>query len=346
MVRVFTTDKRPNHKQVAWWQEILSDVYYKVEVCTEHTDSLRGKIVEQAVGDVSITHFSADSQRVLRTREKIAADDDAFVLVFPRREQLYYNQGGRNGFVPPGSYVLIQTKEYYELSCPDSFCNVTIKMPAAELHERLPMAEDHCASAYPNDPVMGRIIHDFVLWVANHHDILPPGLAKRMGSQIIDMVAAMLESEVDLDRGLCERRSIQLRRRVQHYMRENLLDPNLTPSSIAEAFGISASYVHKLFRPSGITPGRWIKQNRLQRGYETLTHRANSHLSIAEIAYASGFSSQAHFTTAFRRQFSVTPREARKFARDSRVFETFGRRPFSGRVPPTRSRPSVPTRPS
>ncbi len=327
MGRVFTTDNQPSPKQLAWWQEVLSDIYYKVDVYSDHTDGLHGKIVEQVVGDVSITHFSADSQRVLRTREKIAADDDdAFVLVIPRREPLYYNQSGRNGFAPPDSYVLVQTKEYYELSCSDSFQNVTVKMPAAMLCGRLPLAEDHCAGAYPNDPVMARIIRDFVLWVADHHSVLPPKLANEMGVQIIDMVAAMLESEVEPEKSVCGRRSNEFRKRIQRYVGENLLDPDLTPSSIAKAFGISTSYVHRLFRPVGLTPGRWIMQNRLQRGYEMLTNHADLHRSIAEIAYASGFSSQAHFSTAFRRQFNVAPREARKVARDSRVFETFSRR--------------------
>jgi AraC-like DNA-binding protein len=327
MGRVFTTEVQPSHKQLAWWQEVLSDIYYNVEVYSDHTDGLHGKIVEQVVGDVSITHFSADSQRVLRTREKIAADnDDAFVLVLPRQEHLFYNQSGRNGFAPPGSYVLVQTKEYYELSCPDSFRNVTVKMPAAMLRGRLPLVEDHCACAYPNDPVMGGIIRDFVLWVADHHMVLPPNLADEMGVQIIDMVAAMLESEVEPEKSLGERRNSQLRRRIQRYVSENLLEPDLTPSSIAKAFGISTSYVHRLFRPAGVAPGRWIMQNRLQRGYEMLTHHADLHLSIAEIAYASGFSSQAHFSKAFRRQFNVAPREARKVARDSRVFEALGQR--------------------
>lgn len=318
MARTFNTSLLPAERQVAWWQEVMSEVYYKVDVYSSHTDGLRGQIVEHELDALSITFFSADNQRVLRTSSKIVADDDdSFVLVIPKREHLFYSQAGRNGFLPPGDGVLVQTQAFYELSCPDDFENITIKMPARLLRQRIPFAEDHCARAYPTDHAMTAIISDFAHWIVEHRETMPEPLVAPMAGQLVDMVAALLESEArqaeDLDRPTHH----QLRMRIEAYAREHMFEPELNARRVAEAVGISPSYLHRLFRPAGISFWRWVIENRLQRAYEMLTHPAYAQRSIAQIAYGSGFANQAHFSHLFRKQFGLPPRDARARAHDT-----------------------------
>ncbi len=76
MARHFTTSSQPDGRKLAWWQDVLSDVYYNLEVFSDHRDGLRARIDEQVFGPASITLFDADNQRVLRTRSRIARDAD------------------------------------------------------------------------------------------------------------------------------------------------------------------------------------------------------------------------------------------------------------------------------
>ena len=46
MARTFTPSLLPAERQISWWQEIMSEVYYKLEVYSDHTEDLRGHIVE------------------------------------------------------------------------------------------------------------------------------------------------------------------------------------------------------------------------------------------------------------------------------------------------------------
>lgn len=68
----------------------------------------------------------------------------------------------------------------------------------------------------------------------------------------------------------------------------------------------------KLTALSGIPPGRFIRLIRLQKARELLRQPG---LTIAEIAYKTGFSSPPHFTRLFVKMFGVTPSEFRKNGR-------------------------------
>ena len=54
----------------------------------------------------------------------------------------------------------------------------------------------------------------------------------------------------------------------------------------------------------GMTPTNYIIERRLERAKELMQE---TDLPIADIALRSGFSSQSHFTTSFRRFVGVTP---------------------------------------
>ncbi len=316
MSQTFSTLDQPADRQISWWQGVLSEIYYNLEVMSDHSDGLRGKIVEDEFDGLSITRFAADRQRVMRTSRRIALDDDDFlVLVFPRNKQLYYSHAGRNGFVEPGGYVMVQTRSFYELTCPDDFSNLTVRVPAERLRQRLPFAEDHCACAFPNDMRMARFVAEFADWMMERREEMPEALRRQMGSQLEELVVALLVSEAEQDAGP-ERPGVpQLRRRIEAYTREHLFDAELSAQAVAEAFGISTSYLHRLFRTADTSFWHWVLANRLQEAYERLTHPNYAHCTIAEIAYASGFSHQAHFSTMFRRHFGVAPREAQSLAR-------------------------------
>ncbi|MEO0984541.1 MAG: AraC family transcriptional regulator [Cyanobacteria bacterium J06639_14] len=88
------------------------------------------------------------------------------------------------------------------------------------------------------------------------------------------------------------------------------LDRSLSLLEIAQAVGLSAYYFAHAFKATtGIPPHQYVRQCRLRKAQQLLQH---SHQSIAEIAYATGFGSQSHMTTVFRKTLQTTPAAYRK----------------------------------
>ncbi|MEP7028110.1 MAG: AraC family transcriptional regulator [Candidatus Eisenbacteria bacterium] len=81
-------------------------------------------------------------------------------------------------------------------------------------------------------------------------------------------------------------------------------DPVTLADLSAQAGVHPVSIVRAFRRHTGLTPGAYVRRLRVDAAAHTL---AGTDTPIAEIALASGFSSQAHFTRVFGRQFGFPP---------------------------------------
>ena len=87
----------------------------------------------------------------------------------------------------------------------------------------------------------------------------------------------------------------------------NLSNENLSVDDIYKGLGISKIQLYRKTKALlGFNVNDYILSVRLQKAKYLLT---NEDLSISEIAYRVGFSSQAYFSTVFKSKFSVTPSE-------------------------------------
>ena len=86
------------------------------------------------------------------------------------------------------------------------------------------------------------------------------------------------------------------------------LGSDLRITELAALVDLSPRYFHLLFRTSfGMTPHRFVLERRLEGARRML----RTETPITDIAYSLGFSSQAHFTQAFRRYTGSTPARLR-----------------------------------
>jgi transcriptional regulator GlxA family with amidase domain len=93
---------------------------------------------------------------------------------------------------------------------------------------------------------------------------------------------------------------------------EATVEEPVSPARLAHELGVSQRQLERLSkRYLGCTPAKFHAQLRLQRARRMLRQ---TELSVAEIAIACGFVSLSHFAKAYRRQFSVSPRQDRQAA--------------------------------
>lgn len=91
-------------------------------------------------------------------------------------------------------------------------------------------------------------------------------------------------------------------------MESNIEEP-LTTHELSEHLGISRRQLERLFKKYlQAVPSRYYLDLRLQQARKLL--RETDH-AVGDIALQTGFSSGAHFSTAYRNHFGMTPREER-----------------------------------
>ena len=100
-------------------------------------------------------------------------------------------------------------------------------------------------------------------------------------------------------------RSLRL---VLDYLHDNL-GSEIKLEDLARLAGLNMFYFARCFKQStGLPPHRYLLAERLKLSRRML---AETDLPLAEIALKIGFSSQSHFTEAFRRQLKTTPKKYR-----------------------------------
>jgi len=85
---------------------------------------------------------------------------------------------------------------------------------------------------------------------------------------------------------------------------------NISLDELAGLVGFSPYHFVRLFRDaSGYTPYQFVTLRRIERAKHLLK---NTDMPLAEIAIATGFTHQSHFTQVFKRHLGITPLEFRK----------------------------------
>jgi AraC family transcriptional regulator len=162
---------------------------------------------------------------------------------------------------------------------------------------------DHSFLA-PPDPTTLRVIEALASLTAA--DVAPePMLAEQLGLSLALCVLRMAERPVQAGgRGSTGLSSRQIRAVLAH-VEEQMGRHPLTLNELATVAGLSPFHFSRAFKAAtGCPPHRYVVERRIERAKELIRKGG---LGLAEIAQATGFADQAHFSSVFRRATGTTP---------------------------------------
>jgi AraC-like DNA-binding protein len=133
----------------------------------------------------------------------------------------------------------------------------------------------------------------------------------------IQLLIASLQPERDTLRAADEPIRSLLVHRVQRYIDEHLLQPDLSPDRICRDVGLSRARLYRLFENAGGVM-REVRRQRLYRVHQVLSAEGRPRERISEIAWRHGFTDEKYFCRIFKAEFGYTPRETPEQQRQSR----------------------------
>ncbi|MET9450191.1 helix-turn-helix domain-containing protein [Streptomyces cinerochromogenes] len=129
---------------------------------------------------------------------------------------------------------------------------------------------------------------------------------RRLALNTADLVALLVGEVLQAHSTRSAPAGNEMLARIQRHIEDNLMDPDLSPESIARAHHISVRYLHKLFQAGGTTVGAWTRQRRLDACRAELRARRRT---VASVAHSWGFASPSHFSRLFRQTYGLSPSE-------------------------------------
>jgi AraC-like DNA-binding protein len=232
---------------------------------------------------------------------------DHFVLNIVTAGLVRQAQYNRSSETPANFMSLLHSRGPLETAQLSSTSAIYIRIPGDALRASLNKPEDHCSIAYDMRSGMGALLAEYIRSTWRERTRLDVKERSDLSSNFIGLLTSFLRSRD----GATNLSSVDVNmRKAFDFIDQNIGDPNLSPSMIAHATGISVGYLQELARINGTTIGRTIMEKRLVCCHAALTDKSRR-ARIIEIAFDHGFNDAAHFSRAFKNRFGLSPREVR-----------------------------------
>ena len=293
------------------WHETIANTYFPLDLSFRDPASFQGRLESWQLGDVSLSQLQSEPLLYRRMPRHLTLErDEEFLVTIPARSEVFFSQCGKDVRCNPGGFILERSHEPYEFSHSGTASLWVLKISNASLAGRIRAPDRFCSMQFEASSGIGGLFIDMLRSLPARIGAMTPEARCTVGRQLIDLLVLSIQAdERTLTTGASSVRAAHLTR-IERFVRSRLSDRNLGPEQIAEQCGISTRYLHELFRDTNQTLGQWIRDQRLAACHQDLKDPA-IRKTIAEIAYARGFSDQAQFSRAFRNQYGIAPKDFR-----------------------------------
>lgn len=308
-----STQDVQQRERISYWGAVLADIWGHIQIEPHNPHQFAGRIRSIKSNQLIFNEIRYRGHSIIRTKADIAKMKQGFyALAFPLGKPWMMTHNRQKIVLNPGNMYLLSNILPYRSHDREGYDTFNVMIPSNLLENHLPHLEPNYTFPIMGHNKKANIIHDFV---KSMHGVLPfesEEDALLMEDSLLNILIFMLKDKTGSISSDDSSVRLAHRRRVLSYIAKNLSNENLSPESLAAQHGISVSYLHRIFKPTGRTVVGEIRHTRLARAREILLDPTLAGLSITEIAYSVGFKHPSDFSRAFKLRYGLSPREARK----------------------------------
>lgn len=300
---VWSTDTIQARERFSFWREVVCSAV--LNVATESPpERFAARIAGRKFGALRFAAFASTSHDIVRSRQHVArAPEDYYLISLQRRGRSHISQGDEAYSLEPGEIAIVDGQRPFRIGFPDPVSRVIAVVPHAMIDRRAPWLRQA--------PRRKLSSGSRYLDLARRHLLqLTSGRAaetEKEASLLTDNLCNLL-ALASLPEATPQHMSPALQlAALLAFCRENLHDPELSPTLAAARMGVSVRTVHLRFQSLGQSFGRWLLDSRLDACAQALRDPVQRACGVSEIAYRWGFNDLSHFNKTFRARFGMTP---------------------------------------
>ncbi len=251
-----------------------------------------------------------------RSRGDIAQGSRDYVFLYRQKAEAWFDFDYQPGFVSrAGSLVLGDADRAFTTGPTGSapFQHYVLKVPRDLLRPAISNAEDIATTVVSAPFGIGALLLTyFDAFVREIPHVAPEDQTAALHA-LTGLAAASLGRAA---RSHDPREALQAAQLslAREFILRNAIDPELGPTQIAAALGVSLRHLHRLFEAAGDTVSRHILHCRLEVAGSRLRSPAFRNVTILDLALACGFTSLPTFYRTFRDAHGLPPAEYRRLA--------------------------------
>ncbi|MXM65870.1 helix-turn-helix domain-containing protein [Streptomyces sp. HUCO-GS316] len=294
-----------------FWSEHIASYQSRMGYRYAHPDNFRGETVCQRSHNYQLVRFESDEIEYSRTAQQIRqTPDEDYRLLLPINGRILLRQDDEVAHLTPGSAALVTFGAPFQCLQEDRALAYIFTIPAREIDGPL-CRKSPLASGLDLTRGLGGVVRSMLNGLHEERHALTDSQFDAVSDRIVELLCMLVSGD---DRPDAPGHLTEVEALARRYVRDQAADPGLTGTSMAHALGWSLRQIQLALQRVGTTPRDLIREERLRLVRDRLQCAECDHMTITELAHASGFSSASALSTAFRRRFGVCPREMRRGA--------------------------------
>ena len=309
----YSTANVPRSTSANYWNELYSSKFANVTFNPLDREGFAAELKVENVGELAIARFNSDATDIERTREHIARSRRRlFAFVLQVKGRGVFSHYGHETVLEEGDFTLCDNSVPHRLclSGPAEF--IFLRTSPEDLKGYFPFPERVCGMRLP---AQQGFTDAAALMAQSLWDQVERGLPAKFNAMVVRNVMEVLATSYAIlfDPWIADTSAVVARRLdAKRYIEMHLKEPGLAPQAIASALRVSPRYLRMLFSGDHETVSAYILRRRLEECARQISSPLSRGRTLADIAFACGLNSAAHFTRVFRDQYGVTPRQYRQ----------------------------------
>jgi AraC family transcriptional activator of tynA and feaB len=262
--------------------------------------------------DFALADWTGIHGAVRMARDVARGESEGYLLCLQLAGSAIAAQDGREAAIHPGDFVLVDVQRPYACRYSAHSRKIVFKIPRHALQARLGAGSEITARAVRKSDGVGGMASAFLAMIPDRACALQPAVRGQIAEQALDLASLALSTETAGRKPRLSSTSAVSLLSLRSAIELRLTDPGLDATTAAAAAGVSVRYANVLLSQHDTSIARLIQARRLEHCRRALADHAQSRRTIAEIAYAWGFSDPSHFGRRFKLAFGCSPSEYRE----------------------------------
>jgi AraC family transcriptional regulator, positive regulator of tynA and feaB len=295
------------HDQFGFWREIICLAFVPLSPAPlGAVERFRGRVDARPLAQVVRARITSDAQRTRHGAREVAGTDGEYVFLnLQVAGTCAVEQDGRRSLVGPGQFTVVDTTTPYSTTFDGPWEMLSYRLPRTLLGGRMDAVRQVTGTTWDTTG-LGSVVSAVM---ASTWDLVSP--ADAATAQVEQALVAAFGAALAQRAGEPADRHERLRSEIGREIERGLFDPDLTVATVSRRLGISPRTLHAAVSAGGETFAATVRRRRLEHAAVRLADRG-SRATITEIAADATFDGPASFSRAFRRQFGMTPSDARR----------------------------------
>jgi AraC-like DNA-binding protein len=301
MQTILTTAGMPPRDAFAYWHDVACAKLIRLEADPLDPDDFYAEMKAGTLADVALLAYKTG-----KATGRSSLGEDLLLILPSTGVALTF--GERQFEANRGNLVLLDTRERHLWCTLEPLVQIGLQIPRAALALRIAIGEEAVNRPLPIQGDTAQLADFLRTLVKNGPSTLSPKIRLKEREHALDLVAATVGNITGATPELDSPRQLALRK-VRAVIENQLTNPATDRKSIAAAVGFSERHVNRLLALEGTSATELLRRRRLAKCREVIEQ---SNRQISDIAREFSWINANSFARDFKREFDLTPIEARR----------------------------------